>query len=271
MRSRPGWIRASITWRIASTRSPPASTPLSTATRADAPHRRASCDLPGWPSAPAELETLQRALGRLEPAIWRFDPERRLVAAGAFVAGPVGHVGTGAAGDPQWAGAVALAVGESWPLGSVAIHGRAGGPYTPGLLALREGVLLERAIRSLRVSPDIVLVNGTGRDHPRRAGIALHLGAMLDVPTVGVTDRPLVAAPVEPTVERGSMAPLVLDGEVVGAALRTRRGARPVLVHAAWRTDATIAVDVVRHFTRRYRTPEPIRLARRSAREARAG
>jgi deoxyribonuclease V len=213
---------------------------------------------------------LQQELARLRPATWRLDPNRHVGAAGTFVAGPVGLVGSGAAGESLWAAAVALVVGEPRPLSSDAMHGRAGGPYTPGLLALREGELLERTIRSLRVSPDVVLVNGTGRDHPRRAGIALHLGAVLDVPTVGVTVRPLVAEPVEPGPERGSTAPLVLEGEVVGAALRTRRDARPVLVHAAWRTDATIALDVVRRSVGRYRTPEPIRLARRLAREARA-
>lgn len=224
----------------------------------------------GWPTAPGELEALQQRLARLEPRIWRPDPERRLVVAGAFVAGPVGLVGIGGAGDPLWVAAVALVAGEPGPLSSTAVHGRAGGPYVPGLLALREGPLLERAIRTLRLTPDVVLVNGTGLDHPRRAGIALHLGAVLDVPTVGVTVRPLIAAPVEPAADRGLSAPLVLGGEIVGAALRTRRGARPVMVHAAWRTDAAVALDVVRGVTGRYRTPEPIRLARRLAREARA-
>jgi deoxyribonuclease V len=115
-----------------------------------------------------------------------------------------------------------------------------------------------------------VLVNGTGRDHPRRAGIALHLGVVLDVPTVGVTVRPLVATASEPADERGSSAPLVLYGEIVGVALRTRRGARPVFAHAAWRTDAGVAREVVLRVTGRFRTPEPIRLARRLARRARA-
>lgn len=189
---------------------------------------------------------------------------------GAFAAGPVGLVGTGATGDPLWAASVALVAGEPRPVASNAMRGSAGGPYVPGLLAIREGPLLERTIRSLPVTPEVVLVNGTGRDHPRGAGIALHLGAVLDVPTVGVTLRPLVAVPAEPGDERGATAPLVLGGEVVGATVRTRRGARPVLVHSAWRTDPNVAVDVVLRVTGRYRTPEPIRLARRLVREGRA-
>jgi deoxyribonuclease V len=134
--------------------------------------------------------------------------------------------------------------------------------------------VLERAVRALGVElgvgPDVVLVDGTGRDPPRRAGIALHLGAALGVPTVGVTVRPLVASPAAPGPERGDSAPIEVDGEVVGFAVRTRRGARPVYAHAAWRTDPGVARDVVLRASRGFRTPEPIRLARRLARRARA-
>ena len=73
------------------------------------------------------------------------------------------------------------------------ISGLAGGPYLPALLALREGPLLEQAVRALPIVPEVLIVNATGRDHPRRAGLALHLGAVLGLPTVGVTTRPLVA------------------------------------------------------------------------------
>jgi deoxyribonuclease V len=194
-----------------------------------------------------------------------------LVVGGAFVASATGLAGTGAAGDPLWAGAAAIVAEETGGSPRTGIvRGSARGPYAPGFLALREGELLERALASLGVRPDVVLVNGTGRDHPRRAGIALHLGAVLDTPTVGVTVRPLVAAPVEPGRERGAAAPLLLDGDVVGSALRTRRGARPVFVHAAWRTDPDVAREVVLLVTGRFRTPEPIRLARTLARRARA-
>ena len=108
------------------------------------------------------------------------------------------------------------------------------------------------------------------RDHPRRAGLALHLGAVVGVPTVGVTHRPLLAAGESPEDRRGAWAPLVLDGEVVGAWLRTRRGRRPLAVDPGWRTDLEGALEVVLDMCR-VRTPEPLRRARSAARRARAG
>ena len=90
-----------------------------------------------------------------------------------------------------------------------------------------------------------MLVDGTGRDHPRRAGLALHLGSVLDLPTVGVTHRPLLADGPWPADELGARSPLVLDGDVVGFWVRTRPGTRPLAVHAAWRTDPETAVEVV--------------------------
>ncbi|HSD82141.1 MAG TPA: endonuclease V, partial [Solirubrobacteraceae bacterium] len=97
-----------------------------------------------------------------------------------------------------------------------------------------------------------------------------HLGAVLSLPTVGVTHRPLLAAGPWPDDARGATATLALDGERVAAWVRTRPGARPVVVHAGWRTGVDIAVEVVLAATRRHRTPEPLRRARRLARTARA-
>jgi deoxyribonuclease V len=150
------------------------------------------------------------------------------------------------------------------------VEGRAGGPYRPGLLALREGPLLEQAVKALTAPVDVILVNATGLDHPRHAGLALHLGSVLDLPTVGVTHRPLLAHGDWPGDERGASRPLILDGQVVGAWLRTRTGARPLAVHAAWRTDAKTAIEVVLAAGGSARTPRPLRTARRAARRARA-
>jgi deoxyribonuclease V len=150
------------------------------------------------------------------------------------------------------------------------VSGEAGAPYAPGLLALREGPALERAARALATAPAVLLVDATGRDHPRRAGLALHLGAVLDWPTIGVTHRPLLAVGGWPDDVRGAQAPLWLDGEEVGAWVRTRAGARPVAVHAGWRTAVDSAVEIVLQATRGHRTPEVTRHARRLARTARA-
>src|ERR671922_125888 len=150
------------------------------------------------------------------------------------------------------------------------VEGTAGAPYEEGLLALREGPLLEAAIRALEEPPDVLLVNATGRDHPRRAGLAVHLGAMLELPTIGVTHRPLLATGAWPDDAHGATAPLELDGELVGRWVRTRAGRRPLAVHAAWRTDPDLATRLVLDQCGA-RTPEPLRQARRVARRMRSG
>ena len=219
-----------------------------------------------WPATSAELISAQRSLAAARPSAWRA-PERPLLVGAAWVCFPRGQTGSGARGDPAWAAAVLF---EGRRLARHAqVTAEAGAPYEPGLLALREGPVLEAAVRALATAPDVVLVDATGRDHPRRAGLALHLGAVLDLPTVGVTDRPLVAAGPPPGSERGARADLRLHGEVVACRLRTRAGARPVVVHPAWRTDLETALAVVNAACRGHRTPEPLRHARRVAREAR--
>ncbi len=142
--------------------------------------------------------------------------------------------------------------------------------YEAGLLALREGPLLEAAVRALVELPDVLLVDATGRDHPRRAGLALQLGALLDLPTVGLTDRPLLARGEEPEDVRGAASPLRIDGERVGYLLRTKEGTHPICVHAAWRTMPEAALEIVLTATGAMRTPEPLRAARTAARIARA-
>jgi deoxyribonuclease V len=220
----------------------------------------------GWPATAEGLARVQEELARASAPGWT-PPPGRLTVAGCYACFARGVRGQGAAGDPGMAGA-ALTRGRRL-LAAATSAGVAGAPYRPALLALREGPLLEAAVRGLPSRPDVLLVNATGRDHPRRAGLALHLGAVLDMPTVGVTHRPLLAHGSEPDDSRGATAPLTLDGEPVGAWLRTRRGARPVAVHPGWRTDSETAVAVVLAATARHRTPEPIRHARRLARVTR--
>jgi deoxyribonuclease V len=116
-----------------------------------------------------------------------------------------------------------------------------------------------------------VLVDATGLDHPRRAGLAVHLGAVVGVATVGVTQRPLVASGPPPPLQRGERAPLLVRDRCVGFWVCTRTGARPVAAHAGWRTTAsTAAATVLASSTEAARTPVPLQEARRVAREARA-
>jgi deoxyribonuclease V len=115
----------------------------------------------------------------------------------------------------------------------------------------------------------VLLVNSTGRDHPRRAGMALHLGSRLGIPTVGVTNRLLVATGDVPADALRARAAFRIGAETVGWWVRSQPGTRPLAVHAAWRTDPGTALAVVLACTTHARTPAPLRAARRSAREAR--
>lgn len=199
-----------------------------------------------WPRDADALVAVQLTLAAAEPEPWD-PPAAGFLVGGCFAAFPRGLTGPGAAGDPVWA-AAAVMDGRRLVSWHVELT-EATASYLPGLLALREGPALEAAVRGLSVRPDVLLVNATGRDHPRGAGLALHLGAVLGLPTVGVTHRQLVSA---------------------GDWVQTRSGTRPLAVDAAWRTSPDTAVHVVRTATGASRTPEPIRQARRLAREARA-
>jgi deoxyribonuclease V len=221
-----------------------------------------------WPETPAELIRVQHELANAQPSFWH-PPAVRPLVAGCFVcfARPVS--GRGSAGQPGWA-AVTLMHADRHVVGTAIVSGEADAPYEPGLLALREGRLLEAAIRALPSRPEVLMVNATGRDHPRGAGLALQLGAELDLPSIGVSDRPLLAQGAPPAADRGATSPLLLDQDEVARLLRTRAGARALVVHPGWRTDLDTAVSVVLAATRRARTPEPLRRARREARRARA-
>jgi deoxyribonuclease V len=221
-----------------------------------------------WPATAAELVRVQHELAAPRPPAWRPSDPRPLVA-GCFVCFRRGQQGRGCAGEPGWAAAVVM-LGDRRHAGSAVVSGSAPAPFEPRLLALRVGPLLEAALRALPERPQVVMANASGRDHPRGAGLALHLGAVLELPSVGVADRPLLATGWEAGPERGATSPLMLDRAEVARRLRTRAGARPIVVHSGWRTDLDTAVTVVLRSTRRARTPEPLRRPRRPARQARA-
>ncbi len=223
--------------------------------------------MPAWPDTEEALVKVQETLAWQKPGPLR-PGAASLRVGGVTVCFGRGGSGPGARGDRGWAGAATMEGRRL--LAGCTVTGEAGAPYIPGMLALREGPLLEAAVRGLAVRPDVLIVNATGRDHPRRAGLAVHLGAVLDLPTVGVTWRPLFAAGDPPGPEAGATSPLLLDGEVVAAWLRARPGVHPIVVHPGWRTDLDTALAVVRASVVRAVTPEPLRQARRLARTARA-
>jgi deoxyribonuclease V len=138
-------------------------------------------------------------------------------------------------------------------------------PYVPGLLSFREIPAVLAAFRRLRVHPDLVLCDGQGIAHPRRFGLASHLGLALDRPTIGVAKSRLVGESRTPANRRGAWAPLVHRGERVGAVLRTRAGARPIYVSIGHRVSLGTAIRWVLACTPRYRLPETTRTAHRLA------
>lgn len=136
-------------------------------------------------------------------------------------------------------------------------------PYVPGLLSFRELPAVLRAFRALRTTPDVVLCDAQGLAHPRRLGLASHLGLWLPVPTIGCAKSRLCGEHVEPGPTRGASAPLIHRGEQVGVALRTRAHVKPVFVSVGNNIDLASAIRVVLDASSRFRLPEPARLAHR--------
>lgn len=218
-----------------------------------------------WPADPHSLVALQNELASETPKAWT--PDAAPLVGGCWVTFARGLSGPGGLGDPAWAAAVTMRDGIE--VGRNVLGGSADAAYQPGLLALRTGRLLERVVRGLEPRPDVLLVDASGRDHPRRAGLALQLGAVLGMPTVGITHRPLLGEGDWPEDRRAATSPLHIDGEVVACWLRTRPGVRPLVVHPGWSVDLDTAVAMVVATTQRQRTPEPLRRARQIARLAR--
>jgi len=138
-------------------------------------------------------------------------------------------------------------------------------PYIPGLLSFREAPLILAACGELTVVPDVLMVDGQGIAHPRRLGLASHLGLFLDIPTIGCAKSRLCGHHDEPGNEAGSHAELLDDGEVIGAVVRTRTGVKPLYISIGHKIDLPAAVRRVLECCRGYRLPEPTRLAHQAA------
>jgi deoxyribonuclease V len=136
-------------------------------------------------------------------------------------------------------------------------------PYVPGLLSFREIPLLLPAFEKLTVKPDLCIVDGQGIAHPRRIGLAAHLGLCLDIPTIGCAKSRLCGSHEEPGNEAGSIVELKDGQEIIGAVVRTRTGVKPVYVSIGHKIDLDAAVRWVLNCCRGYRLSEPTRLAHR--------
>ncbi|MCB1920622.1 MAG: deoxyribonuclease V [Candidatus Competibacteraceae bacterium] len=140
-------------------------------------------------------------------------------------------------------------------------------PYVPGLLSFRELPAVLEALESLREPPDLLLCDGQGIAHPRRLGIASHLGLLVDIPSIGVAKTRLYGIHDDPPNQRGAWAPLWAKGEIIGAVLRTRSNVKPLYISPGHRISLDTAIHYVMACCTRYRLPETTRHAHRLASE----
>ncbi|MER6433840.1 MULTISPECIES: endonuclease V [unclassified Streptomyces] len=219
----------------------------------------------GWPATEEEARAVQDELrgrvvldepgpppgtGRVTGVDVAYDDERDLVAAAAVVLDA----------------ATLEVVAEATAVGRVSF------PYVPGLLAFREIPTVRAALDALPCPPDLVVCDGYGLAHPRRFGLASHLGVLSGLPTIGVAKNPFTFTHDDPAGARGGSSPLLAGTEEVGRALRTRDGVKPVFVSVGHRVSLDNALAHTLALTPRYRLPETTRradaLCRRALREA---
>src|SRR5215210_3900791 len=209
-----------------------------------------------WTVAPEEAVALQRGLRREIVA-------DRLIALDAvrLVAG----VDVSVKNDQSQAAVVVVTFPDFQPVETVLAWRPTPFPYVPGLLSFREGPVLEEAFEKLKSEPDVFLFDGMGIAHPRRIGIASHMGLWLGKPTVGCGKTLLCGRYGRLPDQKGASAPLVDRGEVIGAAVRTRDAKQPVFISPGHLADIPTAVSLALRCAPKYRLPEPIRLAHRAA------
>ena len=210
-------------------------------------------DLHSWNLSPKDAIALQKALaGRVEV-------HDRLVEPVRLVAGV--DVSSARCGASVHAAVVVYDLDRSVLVATAAASLEAAFPYVPGLLSFRELPVVLAAFRRLEASPDVVLVDGQGIAHPRRLGIASHLGLWLDLPTVGCAKSRLCGEHGEPGALRGEWTRLMDDDEELGRVVRTRNRVRPLYVSPGHRVSMARAVQIVLACGRGYRLPEPTRQA----------
>ncbi|MEY9963056.1 deoxyribonuclease V [Streptacidiphilus sp. MAP12-16] len=216
-----------------------------------------------WPQTEDEALRLQQELRPLVRSV-------PLPAAPRTLAGlDVAYGGSHGSADDRVAAAVVVLDAETLEvLDSATAVGTAGFPYIPGLFAFRELPVLITALERLATTPDVLLCDGQGLAHPRRFGLACHLGVLAGLPTLGVAKTPLLGAWDEPGPDRGDSSDVRHDGEIVARVLRTQDGVKPVTVSTGHLIDLDGACAQVLQAAPRYRLPETTRLADRLCRDA---
>ncbi|MDI5965266.1 endonuclease V [Streptantibioticus silvisoli] len=218
-----------------------------------------------WPADAAEAVAIQ---DRLRPLADHTGPGP---AAPALLAGlDVAYAGDGGTDDLLAAAVVVLDARTLEVVEQATAVGRATFPYVPGLFAFRELPVLIEALKSLEHTPDVMLCDGQGFAHPRRFGLACHLGVLTGLPTAGVAKTPFTGGydPAALGTRRGASADLTDGGERVGRALRTQDGVKPVYVSTGHAIDLDTACRLTLAAAPAYRLPQTTRLADRLSRDA---
>ena len=206
-----------------------------------------------WDVSPREAVAIQRQLEPLvreEPVDW--DAVRTVAGLDVSVRG-----------DRVRAAIVVLDVREMAVVDQSTWEGPVAFPYVPGLLSFREVPALLPALEQLQAVPDVLMLDAQGRAHPRRFGLACHLGVLLDRPALGVAKTIFVGRHGELGAKKGSGVELVDTGDVVGMAVRTREKVKPVFVSVGHRITLKQACQLTVRLAVRYKLPEPTRLAHR--------
>jgi deoxyribonuclease V len=141
-------------------------------------------------------------------------------------------------------------------------------PYIPGLLSFREAPVCIAAVEKLETKPGVFLIDGQGIAHPRRLGLAAHLGLFFDKPTIGCAKSRLIGTFDEPSLEKGSYTPLKDKEQIIGAVLRTRTNVKPLFISVGNKCTLDDAIAITLTCTTKYRLPEPTRTAHQLVRRA---
>ncbi|MBD0336486.1 MAG: deoxyribonuclease V [Cyanobacteria bacterium Co-bin13] len=208
-----------------------------------------------WPTTAADAIALQH---QLRPQIITQD---QLPDPITYVAGV--DAGFEADGTITRAAVVVLSFPDLVPMEEALVRRPTIFPYVPGLLSFREVPAVLDALAQLKTTPDLILCDGQGIAHPRRLGIASHLGLLIDRPTVGVAKSRLVGTHDPVPSEKGAWVPLLDKGERIGAVLRSRDKVNPLYISPGHRISLETAIDYTLRCTTRYRLPETTRLADR--------
>ena len=209
-----------------------------------------------WDVTPAQARDIQ---GRLRDRIIRHDDFSRI----ETVAGL--DVGFEDGGRVTRAAVVVLRYPDLEPLDQALVRSPTRFPYVPGLLSFREIPAVLDALAELRIGPDLLLCDGQGYAHPRRFGLACHLGVLTDIPCIGVAKSRLIGSHEDLPPDKGRWVPLRDGDETIGAVLRTRTRVSPVYVSIGHRVSLATAIDYTLRCTTRYRLPETTRHAHRLA------